>query len=107
MLLVALSLTAVYLMCEHFLTIRRGELMPEGLERDVHELLMAGQVSAAEKKCREEPSFLSFVLLHGISEIDDGWTAIEKALEDATSEQAARLLFNSLNGCFASLGLTI
>jgi len=92
MLLVALSLTAVYLMCEHFLTIRRGELMPEGLERDVHELLVAGKVSAAEKKCREEPSFLSFVLLHGISEIDDGWPAIEKALEDATAEQAGRLL---------------
>jgi len=90
--LVALSLTAVYLICEHFLTIRRQELMPAGLDRDVHKLLAAGRLPAAEKKCRAEPSFLSFVLLHGISEMDDGWPAIEKALEDATAEQAARLL---------------
>ena len=92
MLLVALSLTAVYLICEHFLTIRRKELMPAGLDSDVNKLLAAGRLPAAEKKCRDEPSFLSFVLLHGISEIDDGWPAIEKALEDATAEQAARLL---------------
>ena len=92
MLLIALSLTAVYLICEHLLTIRRGELMPDGIDQDVSELLASGRLPAAAEKCREEPSFLSFVLLHGISEADDGWPAIEKALEEATAEQAARLL---------------
>lgn len=91
MLLFALSLTAVYLICEHLLTIRRRELIPDGLDRHIRELLSKGQLPAAEKKCRDEPSFLSFVVLHGISEVDDGWPAVEKALEDASAEQAARL----------------
>lgn len=91
MLLFALSLTAVYLICEHLLTIRRSELMPVGLDEEVRTLLAAGKVSAAETKCRDEPSFLSFVMLHGISEAEDGWPAIEKALEDASAEQSARL----------------
>lgn len=91
LLLLALSLTAVYLICEHFLTIRRRELMPDGLDIRVRELLSAGKLQAAEKKCRDEPSFLSFVILHGMSEVEDGWPAIEKALEDASAEQAARL----------------
>lgn len=90
-LLLILSLTAVYLICEHFLTIRRSELMPQGLGSQVRELLNAGKFPVAEKHCREEPSFLSFVLLHGIGEVEDGWPAVEKALEDATQEQAARL----------------
>ena len=91
MLLLALSLTTVYLICEHLLTIRRRELMPDGLDRRVIDLLSKGRLSAAEKTCRDEPSFLSFVMLHGISEATDGWPAVEKALEDASAEQAARL----------------
>ena len=37
----------------------------------------------AEQLCRNTPSLLSFVMLHGISELEFGWTAVEKALEDA------------------------
>ncbi len=92
MLLLALSLTAMYLVFDHVMTIRRQELMPDGLDEKVRTLLAAGRHKEAEELCREEPSLLAFVLIHGISEVDDGWPAIEKALEDATSEQAARLL---------------
>lgn len=92
LLLLLLSVTAMYLICEHLLTIRRSELMPAELDQQVRALLSAGKFRAAEAKCREEPSFLSFVLLHGIGELEDGWPAVEKALEDATAEQSARLL---------------
>lgn len=91
LLLFILSLTAVYLICEHLLTIRKSELMPEGLDEEVRGLISTGKLAAAEQKCRDEPSFLSFVILHGISEAEDGWPAVEKALEDASAEQAARL----------------
>ena len=73
------------------MTIRRSELMPESLGDSVRQLLTAGKVAEADRVCRDKPSFLSFVLLHGIAEIEGGWTAVEKALEDATAEQAARL----------------
>lgn len=89
--LIALSVTAVYLVIDHLLTIRRSDIMPEGLSEHVRELLAAGQLVDADKACRAKPSFLSFVLIQGIAEIEGGWSAVEKALEDATAEQSARL----------------
>ncbi len=91
MLLLALSMTAAYLVFEHLMTIRSSELMPPGLDANVRELLTQGQLAEAESACRNRPSFLSFVILHGLSEIGGGWSAVEKALEDATAEQSARL----------------
>lgn len=91
LLLLALSLTAAYLVFDHVMTIRRSELMPPGLDEQVRQSLVAGNVAEAEQVCRQRPSLLSFVLLHGIAEIDGGWSAVEKALEDAITEQSARL----------------
>ncbi len=89
--LLALSMTAAYLVFEHVMTIRKTEIMPPELGDTVRDLLLQGKVQDAEKVCRERPSFLSFVLLSGIAELDGGWSAVEKALEDATAEQSARL----------------
>lgn len=91
MLLLALSLTAAYLVFEHLMTIRRNELMPDGLSEQVRELLMAGRLGEADQTCRQQPSFLAFVLLNGLSEAEGGWSAVEKAMEDAAAEQSARL----------------
>jgi biopolymer transport protein ExbB len=76
---------------EHVLTIRRGELLPAGLSDQVRQSLTAGRLEEAERVCRDKPSLLSFVLLHGLAEIEGGWSAVEKALEDALAEQTARL----------------
>ncbi len=91
LLLLSLSVTAAYLVIDHLLTIRRGEIMPEGLSERVRQLLLAGQITEADQACRAKPSFLSFVLLNGLAEIEGGWSAVEKAMEDATAEQSARL----------------
>jgi biopolymer transport protein ExbB len=91
MFLLGLSLTAAYLVFEQIMTIRRTELMPEGLGEQVRQLLQAGRVGDADRLCREQPSFLSFVLLNGLGELDGGWSAMEKAMEDAAAEQSARL----------------
>lgn len=91
MLLLALSITAAYLVIDHLLTIRRGEIIPEGLAEHVRELLSSGLVGEADQACRNKPSLLSFVLLNGLAEIEGGWAAVEKAVEDAIAEQAARL----------------
>jgi biopolymer transport protein ExbB len=91
MLLLALSLTAAYLVFEQIMTLRASELMPEGLASRVRDLLVAERTPDAEEACRQQPSFLSFVLLSGLAEIDGGWPAVEKALEDALAEQSARL----------------
>ncbi|MCB9921917.1 MAG: MotA/TolQ/ExbB proton channel family protein [Planctomycetaceae bacterium] len=91
LLLFALSLTAAYLVFEHIMTLRRTEIMPDGLGDQVREALTVGRIAEADQACRQQPSFLSFVILNGLAEIDGGWAAVEKALEDATAEQSARL----------------
>lgn len=90
-LLLALSMTAAYLVFEQAMTIRKSEIMPPELGDTVRDLLLQGKVQDAERVCHDRPSFLSFVLLSGIAELDGGWSAVEKALEDATAEQSARL----------------
>lgn len=90
--LLALSLTAAYLIFEQIMTLRHNELIPPELAEKVQHLLAAGRAAEADQLCRARPSFLGFVLSAGISEIDGGWTAVEKGLEDAAAEQAARLL---------------
>jgi biopolymer transport protein ExbB len=89
--LIALSLTAAYLVFEHIMTLRKSELMPTGLADRVRKSVTVGKFEEAEQACRAQPSFLAFVLLNGIAEVEGGWSAVEKALEDAVAEQSARL----------------
>ena len=89
--LLALSMTAAYLIFDHLMTIRLKDLMPEGLADQVRDALVAGDPNAARQACNARPSFLAFVLMHGIAELEFGWTAVEKSLEDALAEQSARL----------------
>jgi biopolymer transport protein ExbB len=89
--LLGLSMTAAYLVFDHLMTIRRSDLIPEGLGEQVRQSLANGDLAGAQAACNNRPSFLSFVLLHGMSEMEFGWTAVEKAIEDALAEQSARL----------------
>lgn len=91
LLLLGLSLTAAYLVFEQIMTLRRSEIIPEGLGEQFRELLANGKIAEAEALCRDQRSFLSFILLNGLAEIEGGWSSVEKAMEDATGEQTARL----------------
>ena len=90
--LLALSLALVALIVEQMVTLRTAVLAPVGLGEQVREQLLHGNLQAAEQACRAEPSCLAFILRAGLAEVAGGWTAVEKALEDAAAEQAARLL---------------
>jgi biopolymer transport protein ExbB len=90
--LIGMSLTMVYLVVDNSLSLRRGDLVPEELADSVRTLVQQGQVKEAIQLCRKEPSLLSFVLSHGMTEADGGWEDVEKALEDSLAEQSARLL---------------
>ena len=93
-LLFVLSLIAAYLVFDHLMSIRRNDLMPPGLSDEVRKNLLAGDISTAKQNCNDNPSLLSFVLMHGISELEFGWSSVEKAIEDALAEQSARLFRN-------------
>ncbi|MCE9604273.1 MAG: MotA/TolQ/ExbB proton channel family protein [Planctomycetia bacterium] len=89
--IILLSVVAVSIAIEHLLTIRRKTLIPASLPEKVRDLLRAGQYAQADQQCRLQPSTLASVLQAGIGEIDGGWPVVEKAMEDAMGEQAARL----------------
>jgi biopolymer transport protein ExbB len=89
--ILVLSVVAVSIAIEHLLTIRRTTLIPPGLPEKVRDLLRAGQLAQADQQCKLQPSALAHVLQAGIGEADGGWPAVEKAMEDALAEQAARL----------------
>jgi len=91
MVIIFLSIAAVALAVEQVMTLRSAVLMPQGLAEQVRELLATGHVAQAVEICRLQPSFLSYVLEAGIAEMDGGWPAIEKALEESIAEQSARL----------------
>jgi biopolymer transport protein ExbB len=89
--LIALSLTAAALAFDNLMIVRRGQIIPPGLGEDVRRLVGEGQFREAATACRQQPSLLASVLLHGLAEIDSGWADVEKAMEDALAQQAARL----------------
>ena len=91
LLIILLSIAAVALVIEHIMTIRAQVLMPPGLDEEVRQQLAAGKLGPADQACQMQPSFLAFVLRAGFAEVDGGWNAVEKAMEDATAEQSARL----------------
>jgi len=88
--LILLSIISFYLVVDQALSLRKKELVPADLAETVRQLLAQGKLKEADQACRDKPCPLSFVLVSGISEIEFGWPAVEKALEDSTAEQAAR-----------------
>lgn len=90
--IVAISLAMVALTIEQAMILRRENLMPKGLADDVHRMITQGQSQAAVEACRGRPSFLGYVLGAGLAEMGSGYSAIEKAMEDAATQQAARLM---------------
>jgi biopolymer transport protein ExbB len=89
--LIGLSLVTVYLIVDQALTLRRRDILPAEVAEAVRQLLAQGRLKEADQLCRDKPSPLAFVLASGIAEIEFGWPAVEKALEDTTAEQAARM----------------
>jgi biopolymer transport protein ExbB len=92
LLIVLLSILGVALLIEHLLTIRASVLIPPELGEEVHDMLSNGEYRPALDRCREDPSLLGQVLEAGVLELDGDWPAVEKAVEDAMTEQSARLL---------------
>lgn len=90
--LFSLSVAAAYLVFDQVMTLRRNEVLPEGVSETVRQALLTARVPEADAVCRRSPSVLSVVLLAGLSELDFGWNEVEKAVEDSLSEQAARLM---------------
>ena len=90
--LVGLSIATAYLLFDQVMTLRRKEILPDGVSDAVRQSLLTGRPAEADAACRRTPSVLSVVLLSGLSELDFGWREVEKAVEDSLAQQSARLM---------------
>lgn len=90
--LVGLSIAAAYLLFDQIMTLRRVEILPDGVSESVRQALLTGRPAEADATCRRAPSVLSVVLLSGLSELEFGWREVEKAVEDSLAQQSARLM---------------
>ena len=86
-----MSVAALAMIFDHLLTIRRPVLMPAGLAEEVQGHIANGSFPHAEQQCKLRPSLLSAVVLAGLQEVRQGYSAVEKAMEDACHAQAARI----------------
>lgn len=85
-----LSFLMVALIVDYLLTIRRATFITPGLAEEIHKLLADRKLSEATKLCEKQQGFLGRILFAGLQESQLGNAAIEKAMEDAAAEHAAR-----------------
>src|SRR5690606_17476792 len=82
---------ALALVVEHSLSIRRRVLIPDDLEQQLAQSLQQGQVGQALTQCQASPSCLASLVSSSLAEVEGGWPAVEKGLEEEAAEQAGRL----------------
>ena len=85
------SITAIALIIEHGMTIRRIVLLPELSVAQIKTMFDERRFREALEFCQADPSFLSGVVHAGLIEAANGYEAMERAMGDAAEERTARL----------------
>lgn len=89
--LIALSVVTIALTIEHGLSIRRATIIPGEAARHTQELIEKKEYLEAIRFTAEDPSMLGYVLNAGLLEASNGFTAMDRALEETLDERSARL----------------
>jgi biopolymer transport protein ExbB len=89
--LIPLSVATLALVIEHSVSIRRATLLPDPLTRTIAEHLKNRQYVDAVKLATEDGSMLGYVVHTALREASHGFAAMERAIEEAVEERAARL----------------
>lgn len=90
-LIILLSVVALALTIEHTLTIRRATIVPPHAVQRIRELTAARNFVDVVRFTAEEPSLFGYVLAAGLREAGRGLEHMERAMEEALDERAAKL----------------
>ena len=90
--IILLSVVATALVIDYTRSLRLAVLVPPNQADRVRDLLQAGQAQAALQECQSRPSVLGKVIRAGLVELDAGWPAAEKAMEETLADQSAQLM---------------
>lgn len=90
--LVPLSVATVALTIEYCISIRRQTFIPADTYRRISEHLEQRQYGDALEYTAEEPSMLSGVINTGLLESQNGYAAMERAVEETLEDRSARMM---------------
>ncbi len=85
------SIAGIALIIEHALTIRREVMLPELTVAQIKTMFDERRFREALEFCQNDPSYVANVVHAGLMEAANGYSAMEKAMGDASEENSARL----------------
>ena len=91
-LLIAIDVASWALIIEHFITIRRVNILPDHVRGQVGQLIESGDFGGVIEYTTAEPSMLSYVVHQALAEAAHGYAAMERAMEEASEERTTKLL---------------
>jgi biopolymer transport protein ExbB len=89
--IIMMSVVAMALVIEHFMTIKREKLAPPEVIDEIEELFNEKDYQAALEACEEMPCYFTNVTLEGIKKIGHNFETIEKHLEEKNEEENLKL----------------
>jgi len=89
--IVALSVVALALIIEAFVSIKREKLAPPELVDEIQALFDEGQFQEAMELCENEPSFFTKVCSAGIAKIGHPFEVIQASLSEMGDEESTKL----------------
>lgn len=91
-LLIAIDVASWAIIIEHFISIRRLNILPEPVRDQIGSMVEAKQYREMIEYTSGEPSFLSYVVHQGVAEAAHGYGSMERAMEEAAEERTTKLL---------------
>ena len=89
--IVLLSIAALALAIEYSISIRRSTIVPPSAVQETQRLVDERRYLEAVEFTAEEPSMLGYALHAALREAPNGFSAMERALEEAIEERSAKL----------------
>ncbi len=87
-----LSIVTIALIIQYLVSIRRTTILPEETHAQIQEMFDNQQYRDVIELTSNEPSFLSYVVNSALSEAAHGYSAMERAMEEAAEERTTKLL---------------
>ena len=89
--IIGLSIAALALTIEHFMTIKRDALVPPELLGHLESLFEDEEYEEAMTLCESAPNFLTNVIAAGLPRIGQPYEQIEAAMQEAGEQEAVKL----------------
>lgn len=90
--IILMSVVALALVIEHFISIKREKLAPPELVDEIEDLFTQNNFQEALEVCEANPCYFTRVTAAGIRKIGHPFETIEKSLEEMEGEESMKLM---------------